>query len=175
MFKGLVVVVLMLNMPIALAQYKVSNKSASVGFSAEHAGMAFSGVFEKWQADISLPNQATDSGFIKAQFDVRTAKTGDIVYDETLPEGDWFDVKNHPSGFFESTSMRKTSQGYEVEGKLTLRGKTLATSFTLEKKGKRLVTKFDIDRLAYGIGVESDPDAEWVSQFIEMTVDIPAS
>jgi len=169
--------VLLSNAQLVLAQYTVSNDDASVEFGGEHAGMKFSGVFEKWNAEINLPDAADDNqnAYIKANFDVSSAKTGDLVYDETLPEGDWFDVKNHPKGVFESSSITETEQGFDVKGTLTLRGKKLETSFTLKKNDGRLTASFPIDRLAYGIGLDSDPEAEWVSQFIQMKIDIPQS
>ncbi len=173
-FKVMVSLVLMLVLHPVVAKYNVDNNDSEVTFSGEHAGMTFSGEFKKWRAQITLPGvSANNEGAISATFDLSTAKTGDSTYDETLPEGDWFDVENHPQGFFESTSVAPSSDGYIVEGNLTLRGKAKPVVFTLKEHDGRLVATFAIDRLAYGIGTESDPDADWIDQQIKMTVDIP--
>ncbi|MEQ3652452.1 MAG: YceI family protein, partial [Glaciecola sp.] len=59
---------------------------------------------------------------------------------------------------------------YEVSGDLSLRGLTHPVSFVLISKGDKLEASFDIDRLKYKIGMDSDPDAEWVSQIIKMNM-----
>nr|WP_136250203.1 YceI family protein [Ningiella ruwaisensis] len=149
----------------------IDNTQGIVGFAGEHAGMAFSGEFTRWNAKISLPPEASPS--IEAEFQLASARTGDAIYDETLPEGDWFDVKNHPVGKFTSSNIEAVDNGYLVEGTLRLRGKTLPVSFKLNENGERLQSRFAIDRLEYGIGLDSDPEADWVSREIQMTLDIP--
>jgi len=146
------------------------NSNATLSFSGEHAGMAFDGVFERWQSRLVLPPE--DAPSVSAEFTLSSAKTGDSTYDETLPEEDWFFVQKYPTAQFSSSSVTAVSGGYLVSGKLSLRGKVLPVEFKLERQGDTLVTAFDIDRLAFGIGMDSDPDAEWVSQTIRMSLTI---
>jgi hypothetical protein len=41
------------------------------------------------------------------------------------------------------------------------------------KNGSTILTaSFNIDRLAYNIGMDSDPEAEWVSKEIKMTLNL---
>lgn len=157
----------------AMQSLTLDNKSSKVGFAGEHAGMKFQGVFEKWQATLVLPPAANPS--VSASFELSSAKTGDFTYDSTLPEGDWFDAKNHPIGLFQSTSVELFDNDYVVSGMLTLRGVALQQTFTLKRKGNTLSAQFPINRLAYGIGVESDPDAEWVSENITLTLTLAAN
>ena len=155
--------------PLADAQQlSVSAKDSKVSFSGEHVGMKFSGVFNKWTADLVLP--PADSPKITATFDVASAHTGDSTYDSTLPEGDWFDVKNHPNGLFESKQVIAKGNDYEVTGILTLRGISQPISFILKDNGATLSANFSVNRLTHRIGFESDPDAEWVSKEITMTL-----
>lgn len=156
--------------PLAAAQQKLtfSAKDSKVSFAGEHVGMKFSGVFNKWNAELVLP--PADSPKITATFYVASAKTGDSTYDSTLPEGDWFDVKNHPKGLFESEQIISKGNDYDVTGNLTLRGISQPVSFLLKDNGATLSANFSINRLAYKIGFESDPDAEWVSEEIDMTL-----
>ena len=148
----------------------VDNRNSTVSFAGEHAGMTFEGVFEKWSASLILP--PNDNPSIQATFDLRSAKTGDSTYDSTLPEGDWFDVENHPTGKFESSKIVKKDNNYEVSGKLSLRGESHPISFLLYSKDGKLEASFDIDRLKYKIGMDSDPDAEWVSKIIKMNMSL---
>jgi len=152
----------------AHAQIKTSHQSGSIVFSGQHAGMDFEGKFERWQATLILPPQSNPN--ITATFYMSSAKTGDSIYDSTLSEFDWFDVENHALGKFVSTKIVVTDCGYQVRGDLTLKGITKTVSFELKDNGGKLNASFDINRLAYQIGLESDPDAEWVGKTIAMTV-----
>lgn len=156
--------------PLVAAQQKLtfSAKDSKVSFAGEHVGMKFSGVFNKWNAELVLP--PADSPNITATFYVASAKTGDSTYDSTLPEGDWFDVKNHLVGLFESKQIISKGNDYEVTGNLTLRGIIQPVSFLLKDNGATLSANFSVNRLAHKIGFESDPDAEWVSKEIDMTL-----
>ena len=145
-------------------EYKVDNKNSKVTFSGEHVGMVFSGVFEKWQASLVLPPSSNPA--INAIFQLKSAKTGNFTYDSTLAEGDWFDTKNHAQGRFTSQSVEITSNGYKVIGNLELRGVSKPQTFVLERSGNTLKAQFTINRLDYGIGLDSDPTAEWVSRDI---------
>nr|WP_297349978.1 YceI family protein [uncultured Glaciecola sp.] len=152
----------------AQEKLSVDAKNSQVTFAGEHVGMAFSGVFNKWNAELILPPETSPK--IIATFDVSSAKTGDSTYDSTLPEGDWFDVENHPEGVFESSQIVAKGDDYEVTGALTLRGISQPVSFLLKNNSATLTASFSIDRLAYKIGMDSDPDAEWVSKAIKMTL-----
>jgi polyisoprenoid-binding protein YceI len=163
-----IVVFLGLSTQNADAQIKSSHQSGKVGFSGEHAGMNFEGKFERWQATLILPPENNPK--ITATFYMSSAKTGDSIYDSTLPEFDWFNVGNHALGKFVSSKITGNEEGYQVWGDLTLKGITNPVSFALQDTGDRLRASFDINRLAYQIGLESDPDAEWVSKTISMTV-----
>lgn len=167
-FSSLLLIITLAYAPSVSAQQtlSVSAKDSKVRFAGEHVGMKFSGVFNKWNAELVLP--PADSPKITATFYVASAKTGDSTYDSTLPEGDWFDVKNHPTGLFESDQIIAIGNDYEVTGNLTLRGISQPVTFLLEDNGATLSANFSINRLAHQIGFESDPDADWVSEEIDM-------
>ena len=151
-------------------EIEASAKKSSLSFSGEHAGIKFSGVFEKWQASLILP--PANEPKIEARFELASAKTGDATYDSTLPEGDWFDANNHPVATFTSSKIERVDGGFTVEGKLEIRGKSAPVSFLLEEKRRKLTASFTIDRLAFDIGRDSDPQAEWVSRDIKMSLEI---
>jgi polyisoprenoid-binding protein YceI len=150
------------------AKIKTGHQSGTVTFSGQHAGMNFEGEFERWQATLILPPLSGSS--IKATFYLTSAKTGDSIYDSTLPEFDWFDVENHPIGKFVSTNIVLTDGGYLVTGEMTLKNITQPVSFMLVDADNQLSANFDINRLVYEIGLESDPDAEWVSKTISISI-----
>jgi polyisoprenoid-binding protein YceI len=153
---------------VVQAELKSSHQSGSVAFSGQHAGMNFEGKFERWQATLILPPLSNPS--IIATFYMSSAKTGDSIYDSTLPEYDWFDVENHDLGKFVSTKVEIIERGYQVLGDLTIKNITQPLSFMLTDSQDELNASFGINRLDYKIGWESDPDAEWVSKTISISM-----
>ena len=155
--------------------------ASKIQFSGEHAGEAFSGAFEQYQAVIAVDDETGKLTNIRAIFDTSSAKTGNKMYDGTLPEQDWFDVENHPEAQFVSTDIQadEAAGGYKVVGDLTIKGHSAPVSFDLTLSNPaeppvRIQGQFEIDRLAYKVGFESDPEAEWVSRGIPVTLDLQA-
>jgi cytochrome b561 len=144
--------------------------SSTLSFSGEHAGRAFKGQFKTWKASLVLPPDANPS--IVATFDLSSARTGNALYDETLLEEDWFNVAKYPKGKFTSTAIEQTEKGFKVKGELTLRNKTQVLEFVLTPTKNGYSAEWEIDRLQFDIGKDSDPSAEWVSQYIQLTLAI---
>ena len=144
--------------------------NSQLSFSGEHAGMPFEGKFNDWEASLILP--PADTPMIKASFDLRSAKTGDRTYDTALQEGDWFDVENTPTANFSSSnvSLLPSGKGYLVKGDLILRGVVQTLEFELLQNSETLTATISVDRLVHKIGFESDPEAEWVSRDIELSL-----
>ncbi|MFC3094396.1 YceI family protein [Alteromonas sediminis] len=165
-----IIFVSMMSTHVHALQLDADSSNATLSFSGQHAGMTFTGVFERWQSQLILPPNQEPS--IKAEFILASAKTGDSTYDETLPEEDWFHVEKFPVARFISTQINLLVDGYRVEGTLELKGKGLPIIFNLHNREDKLIGNFDVDRLAYGIGLESDPGAEWVSQNIRLSLTI---
>lgn len=168
--------------PALATDYVVDHKNSKIEFSGTHAGDPFKGAFGTWTALIRFDPADLAGSNIVATFDTASAKTGNSMYDGTLPQADWFDVKNHPQATFASTaiSAKEDGSGYTATGDLTLRGVTKPVSFdfTLGALAETPVTakaSFTIDRLDFDIGKKSDAKAEWVSREIVLTLDITAT
>lgn len=167
--------------PSVAADYAVDYDASTITFSGTHAGDAFEGLFEDWNMQITFNPDDLSTSRIKARFTLDSAKTGNATYDGTLPQGDWFDVKNHPEGVFTSTAITTNDDGsYGAEGDLTLRGITQPVRFDftlsdLDADPVMVAATFPIDRLAFDIGKKSDAKAEWVGQMITLTLAIQAS
>lgn len=151
----------------------VDAKQSSVRFSGEHAGMTFNGQFNEWQATLVLTKDETAS--ITAEFAVASAETGDFTYDSTLPETEWFDADTYPNARFASTDIISADNGqsFRITGELSIKDRTQEVSFDLVQRAVQLYTAtLSIDRMAFDIGVESDPDAEWVSREIKIELQL---
>jgi len=163
------------------SEYEIDYDNSAVRFSGTHAGNEFNGVFGTWNGEIVFDADDLESSRIVARFDLKSAKTGDLQYDGTLPNADWFNVKNTPEGVFESqTIVDNGNGGYTAQGDLSLRGitKPVSFDFTLSDLDMQPVEangRLVINRLSYDIGKKSDPKAEWVSRDITVTFGITAS
>lgn len=160
----------------AQAQILTLDKNgSSITFSGTHAGKAFTGTFEKWDADIVLDQNNLDKSHAKVTIDLSSAVTGDKMYDGTLPQADWFDIKNTPTATFESTSVLSGVAGYMMTGILDLRGvkKEVSFNFSFAKSMPPFaVATIPLKRMDFNIGAKSDPKAEWVSETIDVQLNL---
>ena len=156
--------------------YKPDMKSSYVTFTGKHAGEEFTGIFQEWTADIVFDAADLKASRVKVVFDMESATTDNKMYDGTLPQKDWFNVKAYKEATFESTSFEDKGDGlYTVTGDLTIRDVTKPVSFDfklsdLNRSDVIMDASVVIDRLAYGIGLKSDPDMEWVDKDILITI-----
>lgn len=161
--------------------WQIDKAQSQITFSGTHAGSAFSGTFSDWQADIQVDPAHPEQGHVVVDFAPASAHTGNLMYDGTLPQADWFDVKNHPKAHFASRQITSKADGlYHVLGDLTVRGITQPIAFDVRlsditKPPVRIQARFTIVRLAYDIGRQSDPSAAWVSAEIPVVLDLVAT
>jgi polyisoprenoid-binding protein YceI len=175
------VIALLIAMPVQAKDYVVDKAKSRITFSGSHAGNAFEGSFEKWDAQISFDPANLPASSVRVTVDTASAKTGNAMYDGTLPTSDWFDAKAHPKAVFQSESIAaKEGGGFTAKGTLTIRQKTVPVQFDfafIDAKATPLETSFTLtlDRLAFGLGEKSDAKAEWVSKDMALKIAVVAS
>lgn len=162
------------------ADYVVDTKASTIAFSGTHIGKEFKGQFSDWTADVSFDPVNLAGSHIKAVLKAASAKTGDMMYDGTMPEDDWFKVKEFPEITFVSKTIKEnTDKSYTATGDLTIRGITHSADlvFTVDLTQKPVVAtgKLVVDRLTYDLGKKSDVKAEWVSKDIAIEINIKAT
>lgn len=168
--------------PAGAAEYSVDTKASKITFSGTHADNPFSGSFGEWTALVTFDPADLGASKIVATFNTASAKTGNSMYDGTLPQADWFDVKTHPQATFTTTAItaKPDGSGYSAAGDLTIRGitKPVQFDFTLSDLAQSPVTakgSFTLNRLDFDIGKKSDAPAEWVGRDITVSIDITAT
>ena len=166
---------------LAMAEpYAVIQDQSRIEFQGTHAGQKFIGTFDDWKADIDFDKDAPEKSKVEIIIDMTSASTGNALYDGTLPQPDWFNTAEYPQAVFTTTSIQNLAPGqYRAEGQLTIKDKTapVAFEFTLDDQNAastRMQADLSLDRLAFDIGSKSDPNAEWVSKDMKITINIIA-
>jgi len=176
--KYLLLTALLFTTPLMAKPYNVNMDKSQVTFTAVHAGNEFQGEFHEWNADIDFDADNLNQSSVTVTFNTASTKTGDMMYDGTLPTKNWFDVDGFPTATFKSTSFDKTDDGFTANGDLIIKGIPHPLSFDFTLKGDNPVhmrASFPVDRLIYNIGKEADPTGEWVSKDIQMNIHLEAS
>lgn len=161
------------------AHWTVDPAKSTLGFSGTQTGTPFSGHFTKFDANIDFDPAHPEAGHASVVIDMASAVTGDTQRDESLPQADWFDVKDFPKADFEATGFRsKGDNDYEAVGTLTIRGlkKDVVLPFTLDVNGDIAAAKgkLTLVRSDYGIGQGAWATGQWVALEVDVNVDLTA-
>jgi polyisoprenoid-binding protein YceI len=109
----------------AVGTYAIDASHTEVGFAVRHMAVSkVRGRFSTFEGTIEIAEQPADS---KASLSIEagTVDTGDETRDAHLRTNDFFDVANHPTWTFVSTSIKPEGlTEFKVEGDLTIRGVT---------------------------------------------------
>lgn len=163
----------------APATWSTDKARSRITFSGVHAGVPFEGRFGKWAADIRFDPANLAASNLKASFETASASDGMPLHDESLPQAEWFDSAHHPTAQFRSSRVQaRGGQRYAVDGTLTIKGHAVpVSSLAVVLSGDRMTVdgSFQVDRRAVDLGMESDPEAAWVSRVIVVDVHVEAT
>ncbi|MFT5795704.1 MAG: polyisoprenoid-binding protein YceI, partial [Ulvibacter sp.] len=76
--------------------YQIDSLKSRIVFSGKHADNKFTGDVQKYQSKIIFDKNDLQNSKIEVIFDMNSFKTGNDIYDGTLPSKDWLNVKNYP-------------------------------------------------------------------------------
>ena len=171
--------------------WTVDYGKSSLKFRAGYQGDAFEGTLPDWTAQIQLdtaaaPNPDTPiDGYIRVAIPMAKVSTGEPYFDESVTQGDWFDVSKHPEAVFEVTGgvYKLSDTQYEATGVLKLKGvdHPVRLPFTLTLDGDTAIARGEatLQRLALNVGAgtpaEAKGDAEWVANDVGIVIDVTAT
>ncbi len=143
----------------------LSDKSA-INFGYKQMSVPLEGRFKKFSAQISFDQTKPEQATAKFDIDVASIDTGSSEGDDEVVGKVWFNVKSFPKASFVSTGIKSLGAShFEVQGKLTIKGKTLLVTapFTFKPSGGNAVFDgvFNIKRTDYAIG-----EGEWADDSI---------
>lgn len=166
--------------------WTIDPSHTSLGFVARHLVVAkVRGRFGAVTGAITIAEDVLASS-VTAQIDMASVDTGDTARDEHLRSADFFDVENHPSMTFTSTSVSGRGADYVVTGDLTIRGVTRPVTLDLEFDGVSgdpwggtragFTATAEIDRRDWGLewNVALDTGGVLVGEKVKLQLDIEA-
>lgn len=116
--------------------WKIDPSHSEADFAIKH--MAISTVHGSFRGVSGVvrfdPANAEKSG-VEASIDVNTVNTGVDARDKHLKSPDFFDTAKFPTMTFKSTGVKKSGDGFDVAGELTLHGVTKPVVLKLEAPG----------------------------------------
>ncbi len=141
---------------IGLSAYS-ENTGGTIRFAASQSGVALTGDFNDFAANVKFDPAHPDTGTVKVSVTVGSVSTGTASADELLRSEDFFDAKKFPQATFEATEFHAQGAGhYLAKGTFTLKGKSVPQTvvFTMASapQGQWFDGSFTISRLAFGVG-----------------------
>lgn len=164
----------------AIEYNQVLNDKSSISFGYKQMGVPLDGKFKKFVAQIDFDPAKPEAAQAKFDIDIASIDTGNSDANDEVVGKDWFNAKAYPTAKFVSTSVKALGANrFEVQGKLTIKGKTLAVSTPFTYKPDATAALFDgsltIKRLDYAIGEGEWTDVSTVANEIQIKFHITAA
>lgn len=141
------------------APYVMDKSHAHVTFSVDHLGFSsVHGQFRNFDAAIDFDPGNVEATRVNFTIDATSVDTFWEARDKHLRSKDFFDVENHPTITFTTTSVTPTgAESADVTGDLTIRGvtKPVTLQATLNKLGP---SPFNPSKTIAGFTVEGEID-----------------
>lgn len=120
----------------AVGTYVLDTMHTTIGFTVRHMAVSkVRGAFNKYEGTLELAENPEDSK-VRVTIDAGSVDTRDENRDNHLRTNDFFDVANHPTWTFVSTSIKpEGATEWKVEGDLTIRGVTKSVTLDAELEG----------------------------------------
>ncbi len=133
--------------------------SYKINFTIGYWAGTCNGTIGGVKGNINFDETDLNKSYFNIGFDVNTINTNSEGRDSHLKKEDYFDVAKFPIIIFKSTAITKTTEGYSVEGNLTIKSvsKKIQIPFTFKDTGSGALFTgtLKINRVDYTIGTSS--------------------
>jgi len=169
----LILVLVCGSVALAATQWTVQPKESKLTFVGSQQGAEFTGVFDRFTADIKFDPQDLAGSRFDVKIDMASVNSRDSERDDTIKSDDLFAVKQYPSAHYIADKFTAKGGGkYAATGKLTLRNVTrdVPLEFTFEKQasGAWLKGGTNLKRLDFGVGQGEWKDTETVGNEVKV-------
>ena len=170
----LILVLVCGSVALAATKWTVQPKESKLTFVGIQEGAEFTGVFERFTADIQFDPQDLAGSRFDVKIETASASTRSDDRDETLKSDDFFAVKQYPTAHY--VAYHFTAKGgnkFSATGKLTIRNVTrdVPLEFTFESKNGSAWLKggAQLKRLDFGVGQGDWKDTEQVGNEVKVS------
>ena len=116
--------------------FTITPEESDVKFFVK-ASVAIDGKFNKWEATLTFPSTAVESGILDIKIYADSVNTGSGMKDDKLKSKDFFNAKDDPYITFHSTKVMQTGPNtFDVPGTFTIRGVSKPETLSLTVTGK---------------------------------------
>jgi len=152
---------------------------SSITFISKQMNVPVEGKFGKFSVLLAFDAAKPGEGRVQVELELASIDTGSEEANDEVKGKGWFDVKNHPTARFVSSSVKSLGAGrYEVAGKLTIKGRTRDVvapfTFKLLAPGGVFDGAFILKRLDYGIGEGVWSDTDTVADEVQVKFHLTA-
>ena len=171
--------------PAQAAQWQLDTGHSAVMFGIKHIFSQVRGQFTDMELDMEFDPENADKGQIAFTVKVASINTFIAKRDQHLRSPDFFDAAKYPTLSFISTSIQPLgNRQYQVNGLLTVKEITRELSVVLVYLGQKsnpfnpdqqvggFETRFEINRLDYGVGNGKFYDMGVVDKTVEVLVSV---
>lgn len=146
---------------INITRAKVSFDFVSKDVQGSIAGFESESVY-----DAANPDQSVFKGSVA----VETLETGNFLRDWSLKKSKYFNEEDFPRILFESKEIRRSTDGFEVVGDLTLKGVTKEVQIDFKEKKSQLIGSFSIYTSDYGISIKNKREDNLVKVEVSLAI-----
>jgi polyisoprenoid-binding protein YceI len=108
---------------------------SQLGFSVTHLGISLiRGTFDRYSGSLTVGETLADT-VVAIEAEMASVNSGNAMRDGHLHGTEFFDVANHPTLTFRSTSITENGSGYTMTGDLTIKGVTHSVSLQASYNG----------------------------------------
>lgn len=164
----------------AVEYSQVLAEKSAINFGYKQMGVPLEGKFKKFASKVVFDPAKPEAA--SASFDIELASidTGSSEADDEVVNKEWFNAKAYPVAKFVSSGVKPLGGNrYEVQGKLTIKGKTLPVTAPFTYRTDATNGIFDgsltIKRLDYAIGEGEWKDVSTVANEIQIKFHIVAA
>jgi polyisoprenoid-binding protein YceI len=137
---------------VVKAQQTIDSAKSTVNFTINNFGVGVDGTLSELSGKVNFDAADLTNSMFEVKIPVKTINTETPKRDAHLQEEEFFDATKHPFIEFVSTSVVKMDQGFEIEGKMTIKGVTRSEKIAFKLEGGVYVGSLIIDRQNYKVG-----------------------
>ncbi len=157
----------------ALEYNQLIPEKSQITFVSKQMGVAVTGEFKKFSADVALDPQNIAHAQAKIYVDIASIDTGNVPANQEALGANWFDITHFPTAKLQTINIKALAPSkYLATTKITIKGKTtdFAIPLTLtENAGVATIDgSFILRRRDFSLGEGSWADLETVANEVQV-------